>query len=31
LAKTRLEELAATLSYWFAWRAFFPDATVLKR
>lgn len=30
LAGTRLEELPTTLSYWFAWRAFFPDATILK-
>ena len=31
LAGTRLEAVPATLSYWFAWRAFFPDATALTR
>lgn len=31
LAGTRLDEVPVTLSYWFAWRAFFPDAELLKR
>jgi len=31
LATTRLEHVPATLAYWFAWRAFFPDATLLTR
>ena len=31
LAGTRLEPVPATLAYWFAWRAFFPDAAVLRR
>lgn len=31
LAGSRLDEVPVTLSYWFAWRAFFPDVVVLKR
>lgn len=31
LTGTRLEEVPVTLSYWFAWRSFFPDVVVLKR
>ncbi len=31
LAATRLEQVPATLAYWFAWRAFFPDTTLLRR
>jgi hypothetical protein len=31
LATTRLELVPATLAYWFAWRAFFPDTTLLRR
>ena len=31
LAGQQLEEIPATLSYWFAWRAFFPTATFLTR
>ncbi len=31
LAGTQLDEVPVTLSYWFAWRAFFPDVVVLKR
>jgi hypothetical protein len=30
LKGTRLESVPATLSYWFAWRAFFPDSTPLR-
>jgi len=31
LAGTTLDEVPVTLSYWFAWRAFFPDVVLLKR
>lgn len=31
LAPTSLEPVPATLAYWFAWQAFFPDTTVLRR
>ena len=31
LTGQQLEEIPATLSYWFAWRAFFPTATFLTR
>jgi hypothetical protein len=31
LAGRQLEEIPSTLSYWFAWRAFFPTATFLTR
>jgi hypothetical protein len=31
LSGTTLEEVPVTLSYWFAWRAFFPDVVLLKR
>ena len=31
LSGTRLEEVPSFVSYWFAWKAFFPDSTVLGR
>ncbi|MCC7241487.1 MAG: DUF3179 domain-containing protein [Acidobacteria bacterium] len=31
LAGATLERVPLTLSYWFAWQAFFPDATVIRR
>lgn len=29
-AGTRLEEIPSSVSYWFAWKSFFPDTTILK-
>ena len=31
LSGETLDEVPVTLSYWFAWRAFFPDVVLLKR
>ena len=31
LSGTRIEEIPSFVSYWFAWRAFFPDSTILGR